>query len=36
MNVKLRSVLRELTGFSDQYDFGTTTTLDLKVISVHP
>ncbi len=34
MNTKLDSVLTEGTKFSYQYDFGTTTSLDLKVLSV--
>ena len=36
MNVKMGSVLGEGMRFSYEYDFGTTTSLDLKVVSVHP
>ncbi|MHB8566954.1 MAG: IS1096 element passenger TnpR family protein [Nitrososphaerales archaeon] len=35
MIVKLGSVLREGMKFSYEYDFGTTTSLDLKVVSTH-
>lgn len=33
MNVRLSSVIKEGTKFSYEYDFGTTTALELKVIS---
>ena len=35
MNVKLGSMLRAGMKFSYEYDFGTTTSLDLKVVSTH-